>query len=534
MNCQNYKFVTDGNDVMNELCEKINHLQYELEYLKGRETHPINSLFQDDLNKIKTGLKLCSNAIQNTNDLFKTCDKNNTEISVELKALKRELNKRFDEEKHLCKSRNELLNFLKKEMVKLQNIAKQLGNEAKNLRDGLKEEHERVPAACSITQSTQDLLKNSEKRITETSNELKDLKKEISKCLSDRTGYFNKGSFVKEEDLLKVRNGVLNVYSSGIQQVHEINKEMSNEIKNLDEGLKKQQEKIGSIVESTNTIIRTRKNLKIRQSLTENSIQQFSSEIKNLQSEFKAEQQKNRFLENKLMIFESHLKEILLRNDIKYNPNKEISIDLVPAPNTSIQSDFLPEICKFAILDPQTKEQGEMDMQSKMLIHDFERMDIAPKVHDNANFNEEVKSKFACEEVKVKDISEEECMVSFPENTEAFYEEELSHLSVHSQIDELTENQCTDVAFESSSGKEGALSYLEKAHAYLQNLQMSGIFPLSDEESSTVLEDRSSVAGDLGNDAKKGISLYLVFSCQFAVFFSTSLYWCFISWVKLT
>ena len=52
-------------------------------------------------------------------------------------------------------------------MVKLQNIAKQLGNEVKHLGDGLQEEHERVrePAACSITQSTQDLFRNSEKKL---------------------------------------------------------------------------------------------------------------------------------------------------------------------------------------------------------------------------------------------------------------------------------------------------------------------------------------------------------------------------------
>ena len=50
-------------------------------------------------------------------------------------------------------------------MVKLQNIAKQLGNEAKHLGDGLQEEHEREPAACSVTQSTQDLFRNSGKKL---------------------------------------------------------------------------------------------------------------------------------------------------------------------------------------------------------------------------------------------------------------------------------------------------------------------------------------------------------------------------------
>ena len=499
MDCQSYEFVTSGSDVINELREKINNLHYELEHLKGRETVPINSLFQDDLNKIKTGLSVCSNAIESTNDLFKTSDKKNAEISNELKALKREIDKRFDEEKDLRKPRNEPIGFLKEGMAKLQNIAKQLGNEVKNLRDGLKEEYERVSAACSVTQSTQDLLKNSEKRITETSNELEALEKEISKCLSDRTEALNERSIVKEEDQSKLRNGVLNVYSSGIQ-VHEITKEMGNEIKNLDEGLKKQQEKIDSIVESTNMIKKTRKSLNIRQSMTENSMKQFSSEIKKLQSEFKAEQQKNQILENKLMTFEILLKEMLMRNDIKHNPNKEISFGGASLPNPSPkQPAFVPETCKLAISDPQTKEEGQM--------HDFGGIYIVSKDHDDINFNEEVKSKCVCEEVRQKDGSEEGYRVTFPGNAEAFYEKESSRSSIHSQIDELTENQCTDFTVDSISGKEGGLSYLEKAHAYLQNLQMVEMFPLSDEESSALPDDGSSVTCDLRDDTKKGMSL---------------------------
>ena len=510
MDCQSFEFVTGSSDVIRELRKKINHLQYELEYLKGRETVPTNSLFQDNLNKIKTGLKVCSNAIQSTNDLFKTLDKKNTEISNELKALKREVNKRFDEEKGLCKFRNEPTDFLKEGMAKLQNIAKQLGNEVKNIREGLKEEHERVSAGCSVTQSTEDLLQNSEKRITETSNELEALEKKISKCLSDRTEALNEHSIVKEEDLSKFRNGVLDVYSREIQQVHEINKEMSNEIKNLDEGLKKQQEKIDRIMESTNMIKKTRKSLNIRQSMTENSVKQFSSEIKTLQSEFRAEQQKNRILENKLMAFEIHFKEMLLRNDINHNPNKEISFGRTSVPNTSPkQPAFVPETCKLTISDPQTKEEGQMDVQSKLLIHDFESMYVVSKDHDDVNYNEEMKSKYACEEVRQKDSSEEECRVSFPQNAEAFYENESSRSSIHSQIDELTENQRADFAVDSMSGKEGALSYLEKAHAYLQNLQTAEMFPLSDEESSAVPDDGSSVTCDMRNDTNKGMSLYL-------------------------
>ena len=223
-----------------------------------------------------------------------------------------------------------------------------------------------------------------------------------------------------------------------------------------------------------------------------------------------AEQQKNSILENKLITFENHLKEILLRNNIKHNSNKAMSIDRTSIPNPSPkQSAFVSETCKSAILDPETKEQGQMDMQSKLLRLDFDRMDIVPKVHANGNFNKEVKSKHVCEEVKQKDNREQECKVSLQHRGEAFHEKESSASSVHSQTDEFIENQCAYLTFDSSSGKEGALSYLEKAHAYLQNLQMSGMFPLLDEESAAMSDDGSSVTCDLGNEAKKGMSVNL-------------------------
>ena len=497
-----------SNAAINELREKINNLQREVKHLKERETAPTDSLFQEDLNKIKSGMEFFNDAIQSTNDLFESSNKKNTDISNEFKALKIEVNKRFEEEKDLGNRRYELLDFLNEGMGKLQNRTKQLVNEIKNVRDGLKEEHERVKAACSVTQSTKDLLKNSDKRITETSNEVKALEKEVKKCLSVRLESFNDNSIVKEEDLTKLRNGVLNIYSRGIQQVHEINKEMSNEIKNLHEVLKKQQEKVDNVVQSTASIKNQRSNLNEKQAMMENSIKQFSSEIKNLQSELKAEQKKNIILENKLMAHENHLQEILLRNDIKHNSNKEMCIDRTPVPNAfPKQPVFVPETCKLPISNPQTKEHGQMDMESKLLRHDIERIDIVRKVHVDANFREEVESKYVCEEVKQKD-SEKECRVSLQQRAEVFHDKETSASSVYSQTDVLYENRCAELEFDSSSGKEGALSYLEKAHAYLQSLQMAEIFPLSNEETSAVSDDGSSVTCGLGNDARKGMPLY--------------------------
>ena len=115
----------DGNEfatvqVINELRERISELQCELQHLKRKKTGPIDSLYQDDLNKIKTDMKKFSNTIQSTDGFFKNFDKKNIEISNELTALKRKVNKGFDEEKDLGKLRNELFEFLKEGMTKLQ------------------------------------------------------------------------------------------------------------------------------------------------------------------------------------------------------------------------------------------------------------------------------------------------------------------------------------------------------------------------------------------------------------------------------
>ena len=491
-------------EVINELREKTDIFYGELEHLKQRETAPTtDSLFQEDLNKIKTGLKVCSNAIRSTNDLFKSSDKKCTEISNEVKALKREVNERFNEEKDVSKSRNELLDFLNKGMAKLQNGTKQLVNEIKNVRDGLK-------ATSNATQSTKDLLRNSDKRITETSDKVQALEKEISKCLSVKAEAFNGGSFVKEEDLVELRNGMFNVYGKGIQQVQARSKQVDNEIKNVREGLKKQQEKVESVLKSTISIKNQCKDTNEKQVLVEKSIKQCSNEIQKLQLELKAEQQKNIILEKKLMKFECHLEEILQRNDIKQIANKETGTRTgAITKSCSQRSDFFIETSKLTMPDLETKKHDQMDMQSKLLTHGFECMDIVSKDDDDVIFNKEAKSKIVCEEINQPVTNKEECRNSLPQKAEAFYEKESSVSSVYSQTDDICKNHCTDFAFDSSTGKEGALSYLEKAHAYLQNLQMAEMFPLSDEESSAVPDDGCSVTCDLENDTKKGTPLYL-------------------------
>ena len=502
--------------VINELSEKINILQCELEHLKRRETPP-NALFQEDLNKIKTGIKVCSNAIQSTNNLFKITDKKNTETSNELKALRREVNKRFDEEKNLGKRRNELLYFLNEGMGKMQNGTKQLFNEIKNVRDNLK-------TTSSATQNTKDLLKNSDKRITETSNKVKALEKEISNCLSVRSERYNYDSFVKEEDLTILRNGVLNVYSKGMQQVHERSKEMGKEIKKLHEGLKKQQEKVDNVVQSTTSIKNQRKDMNKKQTMMENSIKQFSNEIKKMQTELRAEQQKNIILENKLITFECQLKEIFLRNDITQTHNKETCIKGEPAVNTSPQKcDFVTETCRLTISELKTKKNvpGQLGAQSELLIRDNSKwMAVASKDPDDISVAEETKHKYVRVGINQSANKEQESIDSLLLKEESFYEQEPSVSPVHSQNNGLNENECLDLAYHSTYEEVEPLSYLEKAYSYLQNLQMPEMFTfsdeesmaVSDEESSTEANEESSVTFEPGNNTEKSMCSFTCLS----------------------
>ena len=270
--------------VINELREKISDLQCELQHLKRKKTAPIDSLYQQGLNKIESDMKNFSNTIQSTDGFFKNFDKDNTEVSNELTALKRKVNKRFDEEKDLGERKYELSD---EGMAELQNRTETLDTEIKDIRDGLKDEHEQVRASI---QSTKDLLKSYDQRITETSNEVKALKESISNGLLVRTEASDDGSFVKNDDLPKLRNGVLNFYSKGIQEEPERSKQLSNEIKNVE-----------SVAQSKNSLENQCKDMNEKLTVMGNSIKQFSMEIQKLQTELKAEQQKNIVSENKLM-----------------------------------------------------------------------------------------------------------------------------------------------------------------------------------------------------------------------------------------
>ena len=211
------------------------------------------------------------------------------------------------------------------------------------------------------------------------------------------------------------------------------------------------------------------------------------------------------------MAIECYLKKTMI-NYIKQISNKEISTNGTAVTNVSPkESTFVAEANKLKISDSKTKKRSQLDEQSQLLTHDVEWMDIVSKDHNDVNFNEEVKSKYICQGMDQLDNNEYDCR-NCSSKIADFSEKESSSSVVYNQTDDLNENQCTDLAFISSSGKDGHLSYFEKAYAYLQNLQMAEVFTFSDEESLVVSNEESSASVKLENGTKKRM-------CSFTFYF---------------
>ena len=176
---------------------------------------------------------------------------------------------------------------------------------------------------------------------------------------------------------------------------------MDNGFKNVWEGLeKKKKKKTGQSRECreiNNLNNNQHKDTNGKPIMIENSVKQCPNEIRKLQSGLNAEQEKNLVVEKKFTTFECYLEEILQRNISYRILTKNIQ-------HSSQRSDLLTATCK-TMSYPQAKKLGQIDMQSKLLTHDFESMDIIAKGHDDVNFNKEAKSKYLCEEVNWADTN---------------------------------------------------------------------------------------------------------------------------------
>ena len=95
---------------------------------------------------------------------------------------------------------------------------------------------------------------------------------------------------------------------------------------------------------------------------------------------------------------------------------------------------------------------------------------VAPKDPDDVSVSEEAKRKYVCVGINQSANKEQESIDSLLPKEEAFYDQESSDSPVYNQTSESNKNECTELAIDFTSGEDGALSSLEKAHAYLQNL----------------------------------------------------------------
>ena len=180
----------------------------------------------------------------------------------------------------------------------------------------------------------------------------------------------------------------------------------------------------------------------------------------------------------------------------------------------------MTETCRLTISDLQTKKNvpGQLGSQSKFLITDNSKwMDVASKDTDDISVAEETKHKYVHVGINQSANKEQESIDSLLLKEESLYEQESSVSPVHSQTNGLNENECLDLAYDSTYGEVVPLSYLEKAYTYLQNLQMPGMFTfldeeslaMSDEERSTESNEENSVTFEPGNDTEKRMCSFI-------------------------
>ena len=357
---------------------------------------------------------------------------------------------------HIISDLTERIESLQSEWQKLKS-AKNIANMA-SVQSDLNKIKAGMKVIDSAIQSTKDLIKNSDKKNTEASNQIRALKEEIERRFSAITKSSEDFISVGDKDLAMLKNEIVLICSKGMGQLHDRMEQIRNDIKNLQEALRKEKEKIQALTQSTNSIKNQRKNNEKKQAKIENSITQFSSEILYLRNELISEQQKNLILENRVLTLESKFTEILLRNDVNLKSNKircheTTNTALLSKNNSLVKPTFVRNTSEVTSLASQIKEKSPqlIDMELIEFESYFEENDNGSKELQDQTFNAVTKSE--CHSKRTN-----------PADT---------------KIDELA-----DLSLTSSSGRKETLSYFEKAHEYLQNLQFEGIFADTNQENT--------------------------------------------------
>ena len=336
----------------------------------------------------------------------------------------------------------------------------------------------------SAIQSTKDLIKNSDKKNSEASNQIRALKEEIERRFSVITKASDDDRSVGDKDLAKLKNEIVLICSKGMGQLNDRMEPIRNDVKNLEEALRKEKEKIQALTQSTNSIKNQSKSNEKKQAKIENSIKQFSSEIVYLRAELVSEQQKNVILENRVLTLESKFAEILLRNDVclKSNENRcyETTNTTLISKKTSLEEPtFARNTCEFTSLVPPNKVKSPQLIDMELIEFEtyFEETDNNSKELQDQTFNAVTKSEYHSNQTSHVYSGPEDVRHDLLQKVKDFPEKKLSIFSDNTKSDEPV-----DLSLSSGAGKKETLSYLEKAHEYLQSLQLEGIFAVTNEE----------------------------------------------------
>lgn len=153
---------------------------------------------------------------------------------------------------HIISDLTEKIESLQSEWQKLKSV-KDVANMS-SVQSDLNKIKAGMKVIDSAIQSTKDLIKNSDKKNSEASNQIRALKEEIERRFSVITKASEDDRSVGDKDLAKLKNEIVLICSKGMGQLNDRMEPIRNDVKNLEEALRKEKEKTQALTQSTNSI----------------------------------------------------------------------------------------------------------------------------------------------------------------------------------------------------------------------------------------------------------------------------------------
>ena len=153
---------------------------------------------------------------------------------------------------HIISDLTEKIESLQSEWQKLKSV-KDVANMS-SVQSDLNKIKAGMKVIDSAIQSTKDLIKNSDKKNSEASNQIRALKEEIERRFSVITKASEDDMSVGDKDLAQLKTEIVLICSKGMGQLNDRMEPIRNDVKNLEEALRKEKEKTQALTQSTNSI----------------------------------------------------------------------------------------------------------------------------------------------------------------------------------------------------------------------------------------------------------------------------------------